>query len=95
MQPVSFSVYEQRFTSKDPEIADLNVLTSLTEEGVPQATSCWNLSLWERLQVLVHGKIYVYLQCRSHPPIAVDCDRSYVNQIEEGYRKASMENLYN
>lgn len=43
-----------------------------------QCVSCWELSLWDRLRVLIFGRIWAsVLSGHTQPPIALSVQRKY------------------
>ena len=59
MEPVKFKECNVVFAKDQPEYLPLPAHISPGRDG--EATSCWKMSLWERLIVLFTGKVYLQL----------------------------------
>ena len=70
MKPINFPESNKVFTKpssmKDDECKSMFVF----DNGINKI-SCWKLSLVERLQVLIFGKIWVNLFSNNQPPISL------------------------
>jgi hypothetical protein len=63
MKPIEFEGQNGVFAKDQPEYLPLP--GHITKEGV--VTSCWKLSVKERLQILLHGKIWFHTHTFNHP----------------------------
>ena len=42
-----------------------------------ECISCWKLSLWQRLMVLIHGRVWLGVHSGiTQPPVWLDCDKT-------------------
>ena len=62
MKIVEFDKCNIVFAKEQPEY----LLAHKTEDGI--VTSCWGLSWWERLRVLVGGRIFLKVKTFNKPP---------------------------
>jgi len=47
-----------------------------------QCLSCWQPTLWERIQLLFHGRIWVsVLSGQTQPPICVTTEKEYLKEV--------------
>lgn len=51
----------------DKDVEDLPVY-----RGAGETISCWSASLWERLRILITGKVYLRIAAQTHPPVSVE-----------------------
>lgn len=65
MKPVEFKHQNVVFAKDQPEYQPLPALKLDTPEG--EVISCWRLSLKERLQVLVFGRVWLSLMSFKKP----------------------------
>ena len=46
--------------------------------------SCWQMSLVERLKVLIFGKVWIWVHSgKTHPPIALQCYKSAFEKLRK------------
>ena len=53
-----------------PKVYDLPVYC--TDQD--QSLSCWKMSFWDRLRVLLTGRVWLWV-CGQHPPVSVEAKR--------------------
>lgn len=63
MEPIKFKGSNVTFAKNQPEY--LSLLTHKTDDG--RVTSCWGLSFFERLKVLLTGKIWLSVLTFNKP----------------------------
>ena len=63
MKPVTFPEVNCTFAKNQPEYLPLE--TYKDEEG--QVTSCWKMSFWECLKVLISGRIWITVMTFNKP----------------------------
>ncbi len=66
MKPINFLSVNKTLTSENPNIDPLPVY-----RGQGQYISRWQADWHERLQILLHGKIWVSIASDKHPPISI------------------------
>lgn len=84
MMPIEFEHANQIFTmppSWDEEVqgegGDLHVLN----DG-DKLVSCWQLSFWERLQVLIFGTVWLYVWSQDHPVVGMVAGRMRFKEVD-------------
>ena len=63
MEPIKFKGYNVVYAKDQPQYLPLPV--SKTDDG--EVTSCWKMSLFERLKVLFTGRIWVSMLTFNEP----------------------------
>lgn len=86
MKPIVFSSFNQPAIAHVPNIGVMPVLTSRYSDGTPEVISCWQLSFWERIVVLVTGKLFVHTLGNATPPIKPSVGFAHVREIEQWYK---------
>lgn len=65
MKPIKFPEHNRVFAENQPEYTPLPALVLDTPSG--DVISCWQLTFWERLQILYTGKLWVSLMMFGRP----------------------------
>lgn len=65
MKPIKFPEHNRLFAENQPEYTPLPALVLDTPSG--DVISCWQLTFWERLQILYTGKLWVSLMMFGEP----------------------------
>jgi len=65
MKPIHFPEANVTFAENQKEYTPLPALRHSTPQG--EVISCWKLSVWERLQILFTGKLWVMLMTFQEP----------------------------
>jgi hypothetical protein len=65
MKPIKFPEANVTYAENQKEYTPLPALRHSTPNG--EVISCWKLSLWERLQILLTGKLWVMLMTFHQP----------------------------
>jgi hypothetical protein len=57
-----------------PHIKQARIVPAWTDgESV---VSCWKISLWDRVKLLFHGNIWLWMQTgKSMPPVFIECEK--------------------
>lgn len=75
MKPIKFEDNCVMFAENQPEYETPPVL--IVEDAMGKTyTSCWRLSLWERIKMLFVGRIYIGI-LGLQPPIVLSIDKQY------------------
>lgn len=87
MKPIDFEERNVIYAKDQPQYMSLPAYKNETKEG--EVVSCWNLSFWERLRVLISGKIWLSLMSFNNPltPSYLTTDKSEV--IPTNHEKSS------
>lgn len=78
MKPINFHERETIFTSDDPMIEPLPVLSVKYSDGERALVSCWKPSLKDIINVLIGKPIFLSLLSDFQPPCLLSTDRSEV-----------------
>lgn len=49
----------------------------IPEDEPKQFVSCWRPSYWERIQILMSGKVWLHIHSHGQPPVYLDGNRLY------------------
>lgn len=73
MRPIEFKQQNTVFTAPDGMEDKVEQLPAFCGEG--QVISCWRMSFWERLKLLITGRLWFSVIGNAQPPIwlGVDC----------------------
>lgn len=69
MKPITFPSINAIYAENQPQYLPLPVWKGYNEaEEAVEIISCWQLSFWERIQVLFRGTLYLRVMTFDHPP---------------------------
>lgn len=68
---------------RPPEVYDLPVHRAYDGVNAGANISCWKMTWKERLQVLVSGKVWLWIWGDNHPPVGIETDTKFEYR-EEG-----------
>ena len=73
MKPIDF--YQSNETLIGPKDSDVVPLPVWRDSA--HVLSCWKLSLWERVKIMMTGKVWLWVEGKSHPPVLIDTDNPW------------------
>jgi len=75
MKPIKFK--ESNVTlSKPDDMTDKECGPLPVFRKINEITSCWKMSLKERISAVLFGKIWIHVYSRTHPPILPECKKT-------------------
>ena len=83
MEPIKFTMDMTELAKDQPEYNALPIARAIQPDGTKEMISCWQLSLWERVKVLVTGKLYLRVVGTQHPPVDMTLDNPVVSVENE------------
>ena len=78
MDPIKFPEANREIAKNQPQYRPMHVYIDPGPEGI--VVSCWKLNWWERIQVLLTGKIWQSMFC-FHEPVTPSKVCAFKNEI--------------
>ena len=83
MEPVDFPQAHRTYT-KPHNMTDAECGALRVYDTGAELVSCWQLTWRERWQVLLRGRVWLWVVGRSQPPVAIETVTPFAFRCEEG-----------
>lgn len=94
MKPVRFMEQNVTFAKDQPEYLPLPAFRGSEKEGY--VTSCWEFSFWERLKLLIRGRLWLQITTFNHSlqPIFMTTNKKEVLNINKKMHEQERARLF-